>query len=264
MNFLTVAAEAKRVEIDRRVRAAPVERLKERELYHRPRRSLEAVLRAKKFGVIAEVKRASPSQGVLRTVFDPVRIARQYAQGGASAVSVLTDEEFFGGRLEYLSEIRSSIDLPLLRKDFIIDGYQLHEARGAGADAVLLIVALLGRHRLAGLFAEAAALGLEALVEVHDEEELRSAVETGARLIGVNNRDLGSLRTSIETSLRLGPRLPRDRVVISESGITSGRQLVELKEAGYGGALIGEVLMRQEDPGTALRILLEEYERRVS
>ncbi len=259
MNFLTAAVTAKRAEIDRRARTAPVERLKEVDLYHRPRRSLEAALRAQEFGVIAELKKVSPSQGVLRTVFDPVRIARQYQQGGASAVSVLTDEKFFGGRLEYLSEVRVSIDLPLLRKDFIVDGYQLHEARSAGADAVLLIVALLDRYRLAELLGEAADLGLETLVEVHDEEELRETVELGARLIGVNNRDLASLRTCVGTSLRLGPGLPRDGVVISESGITSARQLVELKEAGYGGALIGEFLMRQEDPGAALRKLLDEY-----
>lgn len=264
MNFLTAVAAAKRAEIDRRVRTAPVEGLKEKELYRQPRRSLEAALRAQEFGVIAEIKKISPSQGVLRSEFDPVRIAGQYQEGGASAISVLTDEEFFGGRLEYLSDVRVSIGLPVLRKDFIVDGYQLHEARSAGADAVLLIVALLDRHRLAGLLAEAADLELEALVEVHDEQEIRVAVELDARLIGVNNRDLATLRTCVETSLRLGSGLPSDRVVISESGITSGRQLVALKEAGYGGALIGGFLMRQEDPGAALRKLLDEFAGRVS
>ncbi len=262
MNFLQTVLEAKRREIGRRARSVPVARLKERELYHLPRRSLEAALRAKAFGIIAEVKKASPSRGLLCTDFDPVRIARQYERGGACAVSVLTDETFFGGRLEDLSVLRPIIGLPLLRKDFIVDSYQVHEARGAGADAILLIVALLNSPMLSALSAEAAELGLEVLVEVHGEEELRAAVETGARLIGVNNRDLGSLRTSLETSFRLGPIVPADHVVVSESGITSGKDLVRLERAGFRAALIGEFLMRQKDPAAALGGLLEEYARR--
>ncbi len=262
MNFLDTVLEVKQAEIGRRARVVPVARLKEKELYHLPRRSLEAALLAKKFGIIAEVKKASPSQGLLCTDFNPVRIARQYQWGGASAVSVLTDETFFSGRLEYLAELRSSIGLPLLRKDFIVDPYQLHEAKSAGADAVLLILALLNPGKLAELAAQAAELGLETLVEIHNEEELRTALETGARVIGVNNRDLDSLRTSLETSFRLGPTVPPDRVAISESGITSGKDLVRLHRTGYRGALIGGFLMRQKDPGGALSGLLEEFARR--
>jgi indole-3-glycerol phosphate synthase len=229
-------------------------------MYARPRRSLNAALRAKEFAVIAEVKKASPSKGLMRTEFDPVRIGTQYQRGGASAVSVLTDEKFFGGRLEYLSELRSAIDLPLLRKDFIIHDYQLHEARSAGADAVLLIVGSMDHHTLMELHTGAVELGLEVLVEVHNGKELRTAVELGARMIGVNNRDLGTLETRLETSYRLGPELPPDCLGVSESGITSGEDLVKLTRAGFGAALIGEFLMTQENPGTALRVLLDDYE----
>ncbi len=262
MNFRETVVQAKRAEIYQRVRSAPVERLQEREMYHWSRRSLETALRAREFAVIAEVKRASPSRGVLRVDFDPARIGRQYEQGGAAAVSVLTDEKFFGGHLEHLSVLRSTIDLPLLRKDFIVDGYQLHEARSAGADAVLLIVALLDPSTLAALSAEAAGLGLETLVEVHNEEELRTAADMGARMIGVNNRDLRSLKVNVETSLRLGPKLPSDCVGISESGIQSGEDLLRLRMAGFGAALVGESLMRREDPGRGLRDLLDDYARR--
>ncbi len=262
MNFLDAVLEVKQAEIGRRARLVPVARLKDKEQYHLPRRSLEAALLAKDFGIIAEVKKASPSQGFLCTDFDPVRIGREDQRGGASAVSVLTDETFFGGRLEDLAELRSSIGLPLLRKDFIVDPYQLHEARSAGADAVLLIIALLNPPKLAELAAQAEELGLETLVEVHSEEELVIVVETGARVIGVNNRDLGSLRTSLETSFRLGPNVPPDRVSVSESGITTGEHLVRLQSAGYRAALIGEFLMRQKDPAAALGGLLEEFARR--
>ncbi len=258
MNFLDTVAAVKRAEVGRRMRANPVERLKEKELYHLPRRSLEGAIRARGFGVIAEVKKASPSAGLLRRDVDAVGVGRQYQQGGAAAISVLTDETFFRGRLEHLSDLRSSVQLPLLRKDFLVDAYQLHEAKSAGADAVLLIVGLLDHSTLMELFALAAELGLEALVEVHTEEELRVAVALNAGLIGVNNRDLGSLRTSLATSLELGPKLPPHRVVISESGISSGRDLLSLRDAGFRGALIGEFLMRQEHPGAALRILLDE------
>lgn len=264
MNFLETVLQAKRAEVALRMRSAPVERLKETELYHRPRQSLEAALRAREFGVIAEVKKASPSKGLIRADFDPVKIGRQYQGGGASAVSVLTDEKFFSGRLDYLRELRRSIDIPLLRKDFILDVYQLHEARSAGADAVLLIVASLDRQVLMKLFAEAAALGLESLVEVHTDDELETAVAMGARLIGVNNRDLSSLQTRIGTSFRLGPRVPAGCVGVSESGIVSGDDLLRLKKAGFRGALIGEFLMGQEDPGEALRRLLEDYAGRAS
>ena len=262
MNFLEKILALKQEEIDVRMRSAPVERLMDRELYRRPRRSLEAALRAKAFGIIAEVKKASPSKGLIRADFDPISVGRQYQQGGASAVSVLTDEQFFGGHLDHLSGLRSAIDLPLLRKDFIVDGYQLHEARGAGADAVLLIVAALDPQKLAELSAGAAELGLESLVEVHNEEELEIAVELDARLIGVNNRDLASFKTLFETSLRLGPMLPPDCLGVGESGIASADDLVKLKQNGFRAALIGELLMKQDNPGAALRVLLDEFDRR--
>ncbi len=258
MNFLETVAAVKRAEVDRLILANPVERLKEKELYRLPRRSLAGAILARGFGVIAEVKKASPSAGLLRTDFDPVRIGRQYQQGGAAAISVLTDETFFGGRLEHLSTIRSTVPLPLLRKDFVVDPYQLHEAKSAGADAVLLIAGLVGPVALSGLCARAADLGLETLVEVHNEEELRIAAALETPLIGVNNRDLSSLRTSLATSLRLGPMLPPGRAAISESGISSAMDLLRLREAGFCGALIGEFLMRQENPGAALRSLLQD------
>lgn len=211
-----------------------------------------------RINVIAEAKHRSPSRGLIRQEFDPVAIARSYALAGAAAVSVLTEEDFFGGSLDHLRAIRQTqVDLPLLRKDFVFDDYQLYESAEAGADAVLLIVAILSDGLLRRLIDLARELGLDALVEVHTENEIRRATQAGARMIGVNNRDLTTFAVDIETSVRLAPLAPRDALLVSESGITTADDIERLKTAGYKAFLIGEHLMRAEDPAVALRRLLE-------
>jgi indole-3-glycerol phosphate synthase len=205
--------------------------------------------------VIAEVKKASPSAGVIRPDFDPVAIARTYEQHGAAAVSVLTDVEYFQGSLTYLTAVRAAVRLPVLRKDFVLDSYQLLEARAAGADAVLLIAECLPGERLAALNREADRLGLHTLIELHDAEELSRVLDTGCRNIGINNRDLRSFATRLDHTLDLLPKIPADRTVVSESGIASHADLVRLGTAGVRAVLVGESLMRAPDIGTALDAL---------
>ncbi len=217
-----------------------------------------ALSRPGEMRVIAEHKRRSPSRGAIREDLEPADVARRYAAAGAAALSVLTDEPFFGGRLAHLSEARAATELPALRKDFVVDPWQLAEARAAGADAVLLIVAALGDGELGELLAGAQALRLDALVEVHDGQELDRALAAGARLVGVNNRDLRTLTVSLQTSFELAPRIPDDVVAVAESGIKSGGDLRRLREAGFDACLVGEHLMAAPDPGAALRQLLEE------
>ena len=221
---------------------------------------LTALGRSDRVNVIAECKRRSPSRGVLRAEYDPVGIARGYAEAGAAAISVLTEPTFFDGALEHLQAVRAAvpaIDVPLLRKDFVVSEYQLLEAKAAGADAVLLIVAALDARRLAALGARAADLGLDALVEVHDERELAIAIDTGARIVGVNNRNLRTLAVDVEASDRLIARIPREVVAVSESGLRSADDLVRLRASGYRAFLIGERFMIEADPGSELRGLLE-------
>jgi indole-3-glycerol phosphate synthase len=208
--------------------------------------------------VIAEHKRRSPSRGAIREDLAPADVARRYAAAGAAALSVLTDEPFFGGALGHLSQARAATELPALRKDFVVDPWQIAEARAAGADAVLLIVAALSDGALRQLIGEARALGVDALVEVHDGGELERALAAGARLVGVNNRDLRTLSVSLETSVGLAPRIPDDVVAVAESGIKSGQDLRRLRDAGFDACLVGEHLMSAPDPGAALRRLLEE------
>jgi len=211
---------------------------------------------ADRVNVIAECKRRSPSRGVLAAEYDPVHIAEQYEQGGAVAISILTEPTFFDGALEHLMAVRARVGLPLLRKDFIVDEYQLFEARAAGADAVLLIVAALEQGDLVALQAKAWELGLATLVEVHDEEELARAVESGARVIGVNNRNLRTLTVDVEASARLAARMPRDVIAVSESGLKSREELDRLAAAGYRAFLIGERFMTDTDPAGAIRNLV--------
>jgi indole-3-glycerol phosphate synthase len=205
--------------------------------------------------VIAEIKRRSPSKGEIRRDFDPVDCARSYADAGAAAISVLTDEHYFGGRLEFLEAIRSAVGVPLLRKDFVVDAYQIDEARVSGADAVLLIVAALPGEQLGRLRQRALALGLDALVEVHDERELEMALAAGADLIGINNRDLRSFQTDLAVTERLAPRVPGDALIVSESGIFSHQEIRRLEGVGVHAFLVGESLMREADVGLALRRL---------
>ena len=209
-----------------------------------------------RFNVIAECKRRSPSKGVLAETYDPVAIARAYESGGAAAISVLTEPTFFDGSLEHLAAVRKAVSLPLLRKDFVVDEYQLFEARAQGADAILLIVAGLEQARLVQLQQRAGALGLAALVEVHDEAELTRAIDAGARVIGVNNRNLRTLTVDTEASYRLVERIPKNVIGVSESGLQSRADLEALSAAGYRAFLIGERFMTDPDPAGALRALI--------
>lgn len=205
--------------------------------------------------VIAECKRRSPSKGVLAVQYEPAAIARCYEEGGAAAISVLTEPTFFDGALEHLEAVRAAVALPLLRKDFVVDEYQLFEARASGADAILLIVAALEHHDLVRLQSRAWELGLAALVEVHDEAELARAVDGGARVIGVNNRNLRTLQVDVEASYRLATMLPPGVIGVSESGLRSREDLARLTAAGYRAFLVGERFMTDPAPAAALRRL---------
>jgi indole-3-glycerol phosphate synthase len=226
-------------------------------LYSAARRGFAASLTAVPRAIIAEVKKASPSRGVIREDFDPVVLARSYAEGGAAAVSVLTEERHFQGSLQYLADIRGAVDLPLLRKDFLVDAYQIVEARAWGADAVLLIVAILDDRELTDLLAAAREVGLDALVEAHTAEEVDRAVRGGARIVGVNNRDLRTFVTSLSTAEALRARIPAGVLAVAESGIDSRPDVARLEAAGFHVFLVGEALMRAPDPGVKLAALLE-------
>jgi indole-3-glycerol phosphate synthase len=209
--------------------------------------------------VIAELKRASPSRGLLRQHYRRREIAFGYAAGGASALSVLTEEQYFLGSLQDLKEVRQSVEIPVLRKDFILERYQVYESVAAGADALLLIVAVLADHDLRSLLDLSSQLRIAALVEVHTEAELERAVAVGARIIGVNNRNLKTLEVNLETSFELRAKMPRDCVAVSESGIKTAADLRRIRDAGFNAVLIGERLMAQPDPGKALSELLAEF-----
>ncbi len=214
-----------------------------------------AIRQLGKITLVAEVKKASPSAGVIRADFDPVRIAITYEQHGAAAISVLTDSDYFQGSLKYLTDVKTAVACPVLRKDFVLDRYQLLEARCAGADAVLLIAECLPGDRLAVLQKEALALGLHTLVELHDAEQLPRVLDCGAAIVGINNRDLRTFVTRLEHTLELLPKIPVDRIVVSESGIKTHADLVRLGAAGVRAVLVGESLMRAEDIGAALDAL---------
>jgi indole-3-glycerol phosphate synthase len=223
----------------------------------RPDLFLAGVGRPDRLNVIAECKRRSPSRGVLREDYDVVGLARSYEAAGAAAVSVLTEPSFFDGSLGHLREVRDAVALPLLRKDFVVDEYQIDEARAAGADAVLLIVAVLGRE-LEAFLRRSDRGGLAALVEVHDEQELQRSIDAGARIIGVNARDLRTMRVDPETCIELAARVPSDIVAVAESGIRTPSDIARLRAAGYAAFLVGEQLVRSPDPARALWELTHE------
>jgi len=256
MNILEEILEHKRQEIALAKMAIPAEQLEDMPDYARQCLSLRKALGKKDIAVIAEIKKASPSKRIIREDFNPLKIAREYVDGGASALSVLTDKKYFQGDIRFVADIRSSVPIPILRKDFIIDSYQLTEAKAFGADAVLLIAAALQPERLRDLFNESIALGLECLVEVHTIQELNILNFLPARMIGINNRNLSNFNVDILTTIRLASRIPKDIVVVSESGITGRADIDQLTTHGIRAVLVGESLMRAHNPGEALRALL--------
>jgi indole-3-glycerol phosphate synthase len=251
----------KRVEIAAAARAKPLEAIRSEAQAAPPPRDFGAALRAKiesgQPAVIAEIKKASPSKGVLREEFHPAEIAASYAQHGAACLSVLTDVQFFQGRPEHLEQARLASDLPALRKDFLTEPYQVYEARVLGADCVLLIAAALDVAQMLELEAISAALGMAVLVEVHDAAELDSALALRTPLLGINNRDLRTFETRLQTTLDLLKRIPAGRLVITESGISTPEHVALMRRHGVNGFLVGEAFMRASDPGFELARLFE-------
>jgi indole-3-glycerol phosphate synthase len=252
-----LATKAKEVAAARA--AKPLAALSEEARAAPPVRDFVGALRGKiataSAGVVAEIKKASPSRGVLRPIFDPAGIARRYEAGGAACLSVLTDRDYFQGAAEHLAAARAACALPVLRKDFIVDQYQVVESRALGADCILLIVAALDDKRLAALEAVATDLGMAVLAEVHNASELERALKLSTPLIGINNRNLRTFEVALETTLGLLPRIPRERLVVTESGILAPADVARMRAAGVHAFLVGEAFMRAADPGAALHAL---------
>ena len=259
MTFLADIISATRRKVRECRSQTDLREMEQRAELHVPRgfrRALESASRSG-IAIIAELKKGSPSRGLIRSDFDPAALARELEQAGAAALSVLTDEEFFHGSLENLRRASAKTTLPCLRKDFIVDEFQLLEAKANSADAVLLIVAALSSKELSALARRAAELHLDVLSEVHDQEELKTALDAGCDLIGVNNRDLKTFKVDLENAFRLASLIPRNVLSIAESGIRSGADIARLRGAGFKAFLIGESLMKTEKPGDALRKLAE-------
>jgi len=254
--ILQKIVENKREEVARHKEILPLGELRQMLADRPPTRDFEGAIRDRGCAVIAEVKRSSPSKGLIREDFNPIEIAGIYADNGASAISILTERKFFEGNAAYVPQIRRAVRLPLLRKDFIIDPYQINETRVLGADALLLIARLLEAGELRDFIGLASELGLAALVEVHDAADMEKAVSSGARIVGINNRDLATFRTDLDVSIRLARRIPKGITVVSESGIGSRGDIEKLMEAGIHAFLVGESLMREKDVGKKLRELL--------
>jgi indole-3-glycerol phosphate synthase len=254
--ILKKIVENRREEVARQKEILPIRELRKM-LADRPQtRDFEGAIRDRDCAVIAEVKRRSPSKGRIREDFDPIGIAGIYEENGASAISILTERMFFEGQAAYIPQIRRSVRLPLLRKDFIVDPYQINETRVLGADALLFIAKLLEEGELRDFIGLASELGLAALVEVHDEKDVEKAVSSGARIVGINNRDLATFRTDLAVSVGLVRRIPKGITVVSESGIGSRGDIEMLMGAGIHAVLVGESLMREQDIGKKLRELL--------
>ena len=255
--ILDAIIENKKIEVEESKVSLPLESLISGIANIRPPRDFyEAIDHGGQLRIIAEIKKASPSKGVLRGDFDPVKIAGTYEGSGAGCLSVLTEKKYFQGDLGYLAAIRKAVGLPLLRKDFIIDEYQIFEARAAGADAILLIAACLDRRQMEDFLGTAEGLGLDVLVESHTLKELDKSLFAGARILGINNRDLASFTVSLQTTFDLLKDIPDDRIVVSESGIRSRDDVVKLEKAGVDAVLVGESLMREKDIGKKVKELL--------
>ncbi len=252
MTILERILEVKRAEIAAAKERSPLASVEARARAAPRARDFVAALRARRPAVIAEIKKASPSRGVLREDFDPAAIARSYETAGAACLSVLTDRQFFQGDLAHLAAARDACSLPVLRKDFVIDAYQVFESRAGGADCMLLIAACLAQEQLLELERLAQRLAMAVLVEVHDAVELDAALALATPLIGVNNRNLKTFETRLETTLELLPRIPPGRVVVTESGIASPADVGRMRAAGVNSFLVGEAFMRSRDPGAAL------------
>jgi indole-3-glycerol phosphate synthase len=250
----------KRISVEEAKRYVNLDGLSEKAVEKaKDRRNFAAAISTRdRVNIIAEFKRASPSKGVINDTRDPASLAKQYELGGAAAISVLTEEDFFNGSLDDLRAVRAATDLPILRKDFIVDEYQIHESAQAGADAILLILAALSIEDLRLLYRTANGIGLDAVIEVHDLNELEIAASIGARIIGVNNRDLRTFEVSLDVSRRLIGQAPKDAIMISESGLKTREDLLELRNFGYSAFLIGESLMRSGDAEKELRKLTTE------
>jgi len=258
-DVLRAILQRKAEEVAERSARVPLAELSARAADAAPTRGFAAAVAAKidagQPAVIAEVKKASPSKGVIRADFDPAAIARSYEAGGAACLSVLTDVDYFQGSDAYLQQARTACALPVLRKDFTIDPYQVHEARVLGADCILLIVAALSDMQLAELSALAMALDLDVLVEVHNLDELERALQVPAPLLGINNRNLRTFDVSLDTTLALKDAVPRDRILVTESGILAPADVQKMRAAGIDAFLVGEAFMRESDPGAALQRL---------
>ena len=222
-----------------------------------PKRSFsQAITHSEEISIIAEVKKASPSLGVIRADFEPLKIAKTYEENGASAISVITDKKFFQGDINFLPEVKTAVELPILRKDFIIDPYQVYETKLYGADALLLISTVLSVQQLKKLLNLTHKLGMEALVEVHNEKDLKKALEAGARMVGINNRNLNTLKVDLQTCLCLKEKVPEDKILVAESGIKTREDILSLEKAGFEAALIGTALIQAQDIGKKLKEFL--------
>jgi indole-3-glycerol phosphate synthase len=257
MNILEAIVRHKRVEVDHARSKQPLEELRKRIVDLPPTRQFRPALRKGALSIIAEVKKASPSRGLLTNQFDPVALAKDYVEGGASAISVVTDERFFQGHPSYVQAIKAAVPLPLLRKDFIIDEYQVYESRAIGADAILLIVVALSDAQLSSLYECARSVGLDVVVETHDEQDIERANRVGADIIGINNRDLSTFDVSLQHSVQLRKLIHAGAVAISESGIQTREDVVTLRAAGFDALLIGEGVVSAQDPVGFLQKLLQ-------